>query len=410
MNNHTLVELRGLRSPVISEALRSLAINTTDEPEKAQVIWWDGLPHADLFSQAKPFQRINKIPFTEKLCYKSTLFQALNQMQILYPAYYHFFPRTLMLPYQFHEFQKDHIRLRGKIENLTWILKPQNGCCGSGIRLIQNPFDVANDSAPAVIQQYVEPFLIDGFKFDFRFYVLITDLEPLTVFVYREGIARFCTEKYHRPTRANLKEKFSHITNTAVNVGNASTANKNFTRPASQVLKEIGDETLWSRIKNVCMLTICAIYPQMLGNVAQLQQKKGAGIESMHRYFHILGIDVLITESGDPCVLELNDRPSMKVTFPFERDLKKSLVVDTAKLVSPDGGTAPETPGSGWERVLPVEDGSAFSRVIRAMKQRSLNMFGQYKSMPNLHAAKSIVYPKLVPDKTRVIRYRSHYL
>lgn len=404
----TVVELHGLRSPVIIEALNALKVKTTDETDKAQVIWWDGLPPADLFTRAKPFQRINKIPEADKICYKSTLFQCLNQMQILYPAYYHFFPRTLMLPHQFAEFQKEHIRLRGKIENLTWIFKPQNGCCGTGIRLVQSPFDVANESTPGVIQQYIEPYLLNGFKFDFRFYILITDLEPLTVFVYREGVARFCTEPYQRPMRSNLKERFCHITNTAVNVGNVATQNADFTRPASEVLKEIGDDALWCRIKNVCMLTICAIYPQLLGNVGQVQQRRGGGIEPVHRYFHILGIDILITENGDPCVLELNDRPSMKVTFRFERELKAGLVGDAMKIVCSDGGTEAED-NNGWERVLPLSDGNAFSRVVRSMKQRSLNMFGQIRSAPNLHAAKSIVYPKPAPDKTRIIRYKSHY-
>lgn len=371
------------------------------------------MPPPEEFTNHGPSQRINKIPNMEVMCFKSTFFQALNQMQTLFPSYYHFYPKTFMLPHQFTEFQKEHVRLSGKYGQLTWILKPQSGCCGCGIRLVQNPFDIVNESAPAVIQQYVSPYLINGFKFDFRFYLLITDLQPLTVFIYKEGIARFCTKKYRRPTKSNLKEKFCHITNTAINVENDDSQNTDFTRPASEVIKEIETDDLWERIKNISVLTIIALYPQIMSNVTRVNPNKGkGGIDPLHRYFHILGIDVMITENGDPCVLELNDRPSMKVTFPFEEDLKKNLVIDTLNLVKVDGGTAPEVPGSGWQKILPVDDNNGLSKVMRAMQKRSFNVFGPKGSISSLTgSSKQIIYPKPIPDKMRLLMrsYRSHY-
>lgn len=62
-----------------------------------------------------------------------------------------------------------------------------------------------------------KPFLIDGLKFDLRIYVLIAGTDPLRIFVYDEGLARFCTEPYEAPKSDNLDNKFMHLTNYAIN-------------------------------------------------------------------------------------------------------------------------------------------------------------------------------------------------
>ena len=50
----------------------------------------------------------------------------------------------------------------------------------------------------------MQPFLIDGFKFDLRIYVVVTACDPLRVFVFNEGLARFATAKYVAPTMSNV--------------------------------------------------------------------------------------------------------------------------------------------------------------------------------------------------------------
>ena len=54
---------------------------------------------------------------------------------------------------------------------------------GRGIQLTRTLEDIPDDGTMLVQEYLPKPFLIDGYKFDLRLYVLVTSYEPLRVFL-----------------------------------------------------------------------------------------------------------------------------------------------------------------------------------------------------------------------------------
>lgn len=67
-----------------------------------------------------------------------------------------------------------------------------------------------------VISQYIDnPLLINGLKFDLRLYVLVTNFDPLKIYVYNEGLVRFASEPYNiESIKSNV---YAHLTNYSIN-------------------------------------------------------------------------------------------------------------------------------------------------------------------------------------------------
>ena len=101
-----------------------------------------------------------------------------------------------------------------------WIVKPSSSSRGRGIYIINDPKDV-NKNEACVVSRYIDnPLILFGHKFDLRLYVVVTSFDPLRVYIYREGLVRFATEKYSNEDFSDEKCKFSHLTNYSINKKN----------------------------------------------------------------------------------------------------------------------------------------------------------------------------------------------
>lgn len=160
----------------------------------------------------------------------------------------------------------------------TFIVKPDGGCQGDGIYLIKELSDVrligTLRSRPAVVQEYIsKPLLIDKLKFDIRLYVLLKSLEPLEIYVAKDGLSRFCTEPYQEPSLKNLHQVFMHLTNYSLNIhsGNfvhSDSSNTGSKRTFSSILSHLSSKgvdvkKIWSDIISLVIKTVLAMVPEL---------------------------------------------------------------------------------------------------------------------------------------------------
>lgn len=100
-----------------------------------------------------------------------------------------------------------------------WIVKPTQSSQGKGIYLVDdlNELNIKDDRA--VICKYISnPLLINSHKFDLRIYVLVTCIDPLRIYIYNEGLARFASEPYDSNNGGAAKKNlYQHLTNYSIN-------------------------------------------------------------------------------------------------------------------------------------------------------------------------------------------------
>ncbi|KAF0876236.1 TTL13 polyglutamylase, partial [Crocuta crocuta] len=330
------INLTNCKYESVRRAAQMCGLKEVGEDEEWTVYWTDCSVSLERVMDMKRFQKINHFPGMTEICRKDLLARNLNRMQKLYPTEYDIFPRTWCLPADYGDFQS-YGRQR---KTRTYICKPDSGCQGRGIFITRNPRDI-KPGEHMICQQYIsKPFLIDGFKFDMRIYVLITSCDPLRIFMYEEGLARFATMPYTEPSNSNLDDACMHLTNYAINKHNEnfvrddtagskrklSTLNA-WLREHSYDLRE-----LWGHIEDIIIKTIISAHSVLRHNYRTCFPQYLSG--GTCACFEILGFDILLDHKLKPWLLEVNHSPSFTTDSRLDREVKDALLCDAMTLVN----------------------------------------------------------------------------
>ena len=191
-----------------------------------------------------------------------------------------------------------------------------------------------NDSC--IISHYIQnPMLIDNFKFDLRIYVALTSIDPLRIYVYNEGLVRLCTEPFNLK---NIEDKFSHLTNYAINK-----KNKKFIQ--TEILENDGNGSkwsltafnkylagmkinlhlFWSKIYDVIIKSLLSVEP-LISSAAKKYDS------NCRNCFELFGYDILIDNELKPWIMEVNLSPSLSTDSKLDFKIKSNLVKDILNL------------------------------------------------------------------------------
>lgn len=335
---------------IVQKVITELHFQITDSNSKAQLFWYDSGGQLEIASSLESWQFYNHFPSIWSISRKVELAKNIERMQRLLPQIFNFHPKVFLLPGQFSELRSFMLDIP-KRNKRTFIIKPDAGSQGKGIILVQNPDVIESYFESSVAQQYISPFLIDGYKFDLRIYVLLTSVDPLRIYIHEEGMARFCTEAYVKPRPSNLDKVYSHLTNYSLNKtnehfqspdkflteDNEDQNDKGSKRSLSSIYRDIekmgfSSQELKTKIDNIICLTIGSVQPFLAHSYhTAISENDGKS-----RCFEILGFDIIIDKHLNPWLLEVNCMPSLSTDSQFDFDLKYSVVKGALQIVSLD--------------------------------------------------------------------------
>ena len=134
------------------------------------------------------------------------------------------------------------------------------------------------------MSEYIaNPLLLNGYKFDMRIYVAVTCINPLRIYMYEEGLARFATCKYTQGGfaggqggPAGSKSKYMHLTNYSINKKNAAfqqnkqgindgEGSKWSLTALRKLMRSLGidDKAIWRSIEDIVIKTLLSAEPQI---------------------------------------------------------------------------------------------------------------------------------------------------
>ncbi|NWR71244.1 TTLL5 polyglutamylase, partial [Centropus unirufus] len=294
-------------------------------------------------------QKVNHFPRSYELTRKDRLYKNVSRMQLAHGfKTFHILPQTFILPTEYQDFCNTCSKDRG-----PWIVKPVASSRGRGVYLVNSPNQIVLEDNILVSRYINNPLLIDDFKFDVRLYVLVTSYDPLVIYLYEEGLARFATVRYDQASK-NFKNQFMHLTNYSVNKKSRDYVscddpevedygNKWSMSAMLRYLKQKGRDTaaLMANVEDLIIKTVLSAEQAIATACKTFLSHRGS-------CFELYGFDVLIDDTLKPWLLEVNLSPSLACDAPLDLKIKASMLSDMFTLV----GFVCQDPGQRPSRAI----------------------------------------------------------
>lgn len=305
-------------------------------------------------SELNQYQRFNHFPMTWQLSRKDNLYNNYMKMHNKFPKEYTYMPETYIFPRDQEIFSEKVPELNLNDKDHLWLIKPVASSRGRGIRLLT---DLNNIPKKTLISHYIcNPHLINGKKYDLRLYLLITGYCPLKIYLFNNGLARFCSEEYNLDPE-KMSDRYIHLTNysinkTSVNFEKNDSTNDEFGNKWTLLtLRKYFEENgidfdkIWVKIKDIIIKIILTVTDCAIQTLQQFKL-------SSCNLFELYGVDILLDNELTPWLMEVNLNPSLNCDSELDLKVKSRLLTDIFNIIgvipfSHDGKFTPlEKPNS----------------------------------------------------------------
>lgn len=188
--------------------------------EDWNLYWRASTFHMAEHANITPWQRLNHHPGTTRLTRKDHLARHLRHMRKTYGAALDkITPLTFLMPNDCSKFVAEYFREKPGAAAELLDLQAGGALPREGILLFRDIKDLVFEDT-YVVQKYIcHPLLVGRYKCDLRVSACVTGFQPLTIYLYQEGSARFATEKFDL---GSLRNSHAHLTNSSIGKCGAS--------------------------------------------------------------------------------------------------------------------------------------------------------------------------------------------
>ena len=292
-----------------------------------------------IYLKQNKYQLVGKFPVDNT--FKDGLNRFYNKQKARFPDDYNYIPETYLYPDQkdeiFKKFHNYHYDPKD-----AWLFKPARDSFGRGIYLLDNYSEIekANMKTFLISRYIMNPMKIRNKKFDMRAYVLVTGMNPLKIYFYKDGYLKI-------PVK-NFTLEHEYIRDGCVHITTSDTNLICFEGKEYKYDTDIYDEpsNFWSymfferycqrngvnftdimeQFKDIFIKTFISLNSDFIKliNERNLQDRN---------LFQIYGLDLLVDDNYKVHLLELNRNPSMRGGHAVADYIYENIIADTLNIV-----------------------------------------------------------------------------
>ena len=291
------------------------------------------------------YQRKNKYQFFGRFpiehTFKDGINKFYNKLKEKFPDEYNYIPETYLYPTQ-----RDEIRKKFKNYHYdpkdVWLFKPAKDSFARGVEILDNYTEIQKSKFKNfLISRYImNPMLIRNKKFDVRAYIIVTGMNPLKIYFYRDGYVKIPVKDYTLDYKY-IKDGCIHITTSDTNLvcfsGNEYKYDTNiYDEPSnfwSYVFLErycnrygINYTDIIEQMKDIFIKTFISLNSDFIKLMKENEYQD-------RNMFQLYGLDLLIDDNYKVYLLELNRNPSMRGGHAVADYIYENIIADILNII-----------------------------------------------------------------------------